>query len=856
MAKSDEEIDKISSGNIDDIFSSLGSSDDETEESDTINNSENITDDMRSKYMIDDSEDQSYNDTEEEENIEEDDPKEEDTEEEDPIVKEFDEEIVNVDVDKEESTEENESSKIDFDEDPFESLIVDNNNDNKSSENTEESVKDETDDEFDPLVSDFNDDIETEESIDEENIDEEPIKDNIESSDVDESAIQQTKETVEEPKPEEPKPEEPVVVIEDEEKASIEDIATIKAGDNVDANYNLKDYMIESFNKRIDETLTKYTRNEVLTYIEKFKNDNANKDMISQMYSEELLHYSEYIDFSSEEAKMSLWVIVGGKFADFIESQKAIGNIESSADSINLGKSNNEIEDPNIAEINKHKLDAENKYNEYKLDRTVFAIADEEEDDEASIFDDKRTLEKDFFNSPFYSILKEVMESDRMYDMSKIQMKVVINADTAYIPIVDFSTGIRVVCIDVNDVDQYHIHPMLLSRKTKFSYPVNNRTGVRVRMLYSDACVEKPEATLFALRKIIAFNYIKPKRKISLANNYVIAYTTEPKYIEMFEKGDSDSRMPENSTYYTPKPHNKSIGIIALNKKSERDRQAMRRNQAKQDTNRYSESDVRDYNINFVLSAEYICNDRLLVDPTISQENRHVEYLITQYNECNPVIIMDGLQTICACIIKEHYAKYGRSTRYSIEYECDRAGLVSPSVIALIDEHAGLELSTFRNGNNGPLNIDRNFILPPSRLKLDGVFDFERGRVDRRFMCGATISRHYPRELVSNYDLSTMDGVAEFLNSRGFKEFWEPSTVVYDVMPYVLNIIETSNLISDIHKVSLASLSDRNSADKDALLFAQEKLEYFKKLDKEHVGGLQRLLFGVIDMFISGEFNN
>ena len=638
-----------------------------------------------------------------------------------------------------------------------------------------------------------------------------------------------------------------------EEKEKIEEHSDIKAGDAVDSANDLKDFMIESFNKRVDEVLSKYTKDDVINYINKFKNDGKNKNIISDMHSTELLHYADYIDFQhDEEAMTSLWIIVGGKFADYIEQQKSEGKIDSSVEVINHGKVDDGIiEDPYLTDQLKHKHDNEDKYEQYKLDRTVFAIANEEEDDECSIFDDKKTLEKDFFDSPFYSILAEVMESDRICDMNKIKMKVIINADTSYIPVVDFNTGIRLICIDTNDVDQYHIHALMISRKIPFSF--GKEFNFRVRMLYSDNCKERPVATVFALRKLIGYKYIKDKRKVNISGNYVIAYTTEPKFIDMFEKGDVDSKMPENSTYYCSKPHNKAIGIIILDKKSERDRQAMRRNQIRMDTNQQQEVSVNDYDIHFVLSAEYICNDKRLVDPTIPQDQRHVQYVITQYNECNPVIIMDGLQTICACIIKEHYAKYGRGTKYSIEFECDRSNLLTPGVLKLIDDHNGLELSTYRN--SGPMEIVRTFTLPPSRLKLDGVFSFERGRVERRFMSPSTITSHYPRELTSNYDLSTNDGVCEFLKSRGFEEFWEPSMIVYDVMPYVLNIIETGSMISELHKISLSSLADRNSSDKDALLFEQEKLEYFKKLDKENVGGFQRFLFGIIDMFISGEFN-
>ena len=606
------------------------------------------------------------------------------------------------------------------------------------------------------------------------------------------------------------------------------------------------EFMINSFKSRVKDIYDRYNEDDLLNYIKDF-GDKDNKEVIKDLYIQEFVKYSTFVDFKKNpEAKSHLWVLVVGEFADMIEGMKHSGNIESEVIPDDHGVSNDIIPDENIEDIRMHKRQQDEKYSEYKLDRTIFNISEDEDEANSSIFDDKKTLHKDFYESEFYKIHKEVMTTDRFADMSKIKAEVIINERSSFIPIIDYSTGVRVICIDPTDTDQFHLNPVLIHRRVPFSF--GNVKGVKLRILYRDDCKNCPVAVISSLKKIVAFKYIKDRYKIALNRNYTIGYTTEPKFINLFNSGDPDSHSPENCATAHEKPFNLQIGIIILEKKSDSDRRAIRRNQIRRDLGQYEKVSVDDYNIQFVLSANIIKNDLRLRNPTLPAEERYVEYLITQYSECNPVIINDGLNVIAACIIKEHMRNYDAGTGYSISFEYDRDSLLSPAIIAMLDERDGVSPTLGAKPN--VLDVDGQFILPQSRLKLDGVFPFEKGRIDKRFFSPATIQRKYPRELWQNYDLSARDGRIEFIRSRGFEEFIHMKPVQFDIEPWALNAIYSSEMIRNITRVSMEMLADRNSEDTEAMLFKQSELEYIKSMGNTKVGTFQKLLFSAMDYIL------
>ena len=352
------------------------------------------------------------------------------------------------------------------------------------------------------------------------------------------------------------------------------------------------------------------------------------------------------------------------------------------------------------------------------------------------------------------------------------------------------------------------------------------------------------------MKKLIAFDYIKPRYKINIANNYVISYTTEQMYLDMFEKGDPDSKRPGSSTYYSPKPATNFVGVVVLDKKTEKDIKSVHRNQIYRDLNRMPDISVDNYDPQFILSARYIRNDLRLRNPTIPANQRFVEYIITQYTECNSVIVNDGIQVVCACIIKEHRLNYGPGTPYSISFEFDRDNLLTPAVVRMLDNRDGFELSMIKKCQ--PLECMQTFILPPSRRKLDGVLPSEKGRLDIRYFSPQGIQSRYreQRDLWSRYDLTTQQGRNEFIKSRGFEIFISPKYMTFDIMPECLMNIENGNVIRNIQKISITALSDRNSDDTINLLNKQKEMEYYKSLDQSELGTFQKFLINATNIML------
>ena len=611
---------------------------------------------------------------------------------------------------------------------------------------------------------------------------------------------------------------------------------------------SLADFMKKSFKKRVAEIQNAFTENALVNYLEGYSSKEDRK-LIQEQYCFEYGKYYKYVDFKNPNAKAALWILVAGEFAELIEQKKFNGEIQPIVETSNIGDDPNNIEDENITAIKEKRRKEATEQSKYGIDRCVWDIDDNIAEENTSIFDEQKDLFSEFKKTEFYGILTQVMESTRIADMSQIRCQVSIKESCGYYPIIDFSTGVRVICIDTEDSSQYNNHPLLFNRKLPFQFKVPKH-GIKTRIIYSDICRECAIAVVFALKKLIAFDYIKPRYKINIANNYVISYTTEQMYLDMFEKGDPDSKRPGSSTYYSPKPATNFVGVVVLDKKTEKDIKSVHRNQIYKDLNRMPDISVDNYDPQFILSARYIRNDLRLRNPTIPANQRFVEYIITQYTECNSVIVNDGIQVVCACIIKEHRLNYGPGTPYSISFEFDRDNLLTPAVVRMLDNRDGFELSMIKKCQ--PLECMQTFILPPSRRKSDGVLPSEKGRLDVRYFSPQGIQNRYreQRDLWSRYDLTTQQGRNEFIKSRGFEIFISPKYMTFDIMPECLMNIENGNVIRNIQKISITALSDRNSDDTINLLNKQKEMEYYKSLDQSELGTFQKFLINATNIML------
>ena len=684
----------------------------------------------------------------------------------------------------------------------------------------------------------------------------EPIK--IEESDNIDSASEEiheesTEEVKEESKEEKFETEKLEKVIEEMDKQETEqEVHNLSSEEKeyfeTESDGSLADFMKKSFKKRVAEIQSAFTENALINYLEGYSSKEDRK-LIQDQYCFEYGKYYKYVDFKNPNAKAALWILVAGEFAELIEQKKFNGEIQPVVETSDIGDDPNNIEDENITAIKEKRRKEATEQSKYGIDRCVWDIDDNIAEENTSIFDEQKDLFSEFKKTEFYGILTQVMESTRIADMSQIRCQVSIKESCGYYPIIDFSTGVRVICIDTEDSSQYNNHPLLFNRKLPFQFKVPKH-GIKTRIIYSDICRECAIAVVFALKKLIAFDYIKPRYKINIANNYVISYTTEQMYLDMFEKGDPDSKRPGSSTYYSPKPATNFVGVVVLDKKTEKDIKSVHRNQIYRDLNRMPDISVDNYDPQFILSARYIRNDLRLRNPTIPANQRFVEYIITQYTECNSVIVNDGIQVVCACIIKEHRLNYGPGTPYSISFEFDRDNLLTPAVVRMLDNRDGFELSMIKKCQ--PLECMQTFILPPSRRKLDGVLPSEKGRLDIRYFSPQGIQSRYreQRDLWSRYDLTTQQGRNEFIKSRGFEIFISPKYMTFDIMPECLMNIENGNVIRNIQKISITALSDRNSDDTINLLNKQKEMEYYKSLDQSELGTFQKFLINATNIML------
>ena len=797
--------------------------------------------------------------------------------------------------DKNEQTDSFKMSEIDNSSEPIDEKIEDNhsiseeNESNVSSESTKEEdiVSNEDSESEEKILEDLIDDgmkaiksesisNETSESV-EETTEEVEIKDvgfeedteseiaapttepiKIEESDNIDSASEEiheesTEEVKEESKEEKFETEKLEKVIEEMDKQETEqEVPNLSPEEKeyfeTESDGSLADFMKKSFKKRVAEIQSAFTENALINYLEGYSSKEDRK-LIQDQYCFEYGKYYKYVDFKNPNAKAALWILVAGEFAELIEQKKFNGEIQPVVETSDIGDDPNNIEDENITAIKEKRRKEATEQSKYGIDRCVWDIDDNIAEENTSIFDEQKDLFSEFKKTEFYGILTQVMESTRIADMSQIRCQVSIKESCGYYPIIDFSTGVRVICIDTEDSSQYNNHPLLFNRKLPFQFKVPKH-GIKTRIIYSDICRECAIAVVFALKKLIAFDYIKPRYKINIANNYVISYTTEQMYLDMFEKGDPDSKRPGSSTYYSPKPATNFVGVVVLDKKTEKDIKSVHRNQIYRDLNRMPDISVDNYDPQFILSARYIRNDLRLRNPTIPANQRFVEYIITQYTECNSVIVNDGIQVVCACIIKEHRLNYGPGTPYSISFEFDRDNLLTPAVVRMLDNRDGFELSMIKKCQ--PLECMQTFILPPSRRKLDGVLPSEKGRLDIRYFSPQGIQSRYreQRDLWSRYDLTTQQGRNEFIKSRGFEIFISPKYMTFDIMPECLMNIENGNVIRNIQKISITALSDRNSDDTINLLNKQKEMEYYKSLDQSELGTFQKFLINATNIML------
>lgn len=411
-------------------------------------------------------------------------------------------------------------------------------------------------------------------------------------------------------------------------------------------------------------------------------------------------------------------------------------------------------------EIEKIKEEDKRWYN-----KTVFS---DSVSDDFNEFMDEEDILQTFIESDMGRLIVEVK------NRTNLRTSVRISEDTLHIPFVDFETGVRVICIDCDEMSQMKVNLSNIAKQVPFHFKLDKKTERRYITLYSDCLSSKKriKATIRSLIKIVNRDNFDPNRIINLEGNYALFYTDNIPLIKEFES--------ENSVYPFGKPSTKQIAIIAMRGNDGRVKFTSR------DIIDYlshdKKTDLKSFNLYVAASARYIA---------IPQHNKKtVEYTITQYTELSPTIIKDGFDFIVSAIVKEHRANntvkdpnnlgFDFSTyNYSFIFEFDKTLLPSPSLEIWNDNNGFINMIY-----NSMYSIDYAYIRKPDfrQSAMDGW------RVDERLFLPISLSKRFGSEISkSGLNITIESNRIKFIEQMGFERIYQPKVIKFMLNPiYVL----------------------------------------------------------------------
>ena len=394
-------------------------------------------------------------------------------------------------------------------------------------------------------------------------------------------------------------------------------------------------------------------------------------------------------------------------------------------------------------------------------------------------------------------LINEFKESDLgkvIYDVCKrtgLNAKFTISEDTFEIPVVDFESGMRVICIDCNKVGQMKVQLAIMERQVEFAYPLPKGTKYGLAYLYSDCLTskERTKATIKNLIKIVNKEKFDGRRIINLAGNYTLFYTDSIPVIRSFEA--------ENSSYPQGKPCTKEIGIIALRHRSGKHEEFTAKDFMNY-LNKNYKMDMKNHNLYMVATARYIVKP----DPM----SKTVKYQITDYSELADSILMDGFDHIIGAIIKEHklnntvkdprflgtdFSQY----KYQFEYEFDPSTLPSPSLEIWWDnENFFKTFDSFEDGQG------KCFIrVPEYRTNTTDGY-----RKDPRLFLPIPFSKLFKADIEkSGVNVLNDNARRKFIEQLGFVESYYPRMKRFMLNPLKTMKLEFSSSIFAMTKVDL-----------------------------------------------------
>ena len=369
-------------------------------------------------------------------------------------------------------------------------------------------------------------------------------------------------------------------------------------------------------------------------------------------------------------------------------------------------------------------------------------------------FERERGLKEQFQNTDMAKFISDLSGE------SEVKCNLILNAKTYEIPVIDFETGIRVICADLSEGSITNVPFAELGNPKYIPFTFYNQVATEDEnrtfkkrpkdfswvILFSDSVAERHDATFWALMK-----YINPSKlayngqRIQLEGNLDFEYTTYDQFLR-----DFDVRC---SPCPGGKPRTGQLGIFAQWRSSTKStaRDVIKFQQMVNGmTNIATLNSVEDETGEFMAaSIKYI--------ERYNKESNRVIYTITEYVENVNCLIADGLAQCVRALLKEYmmnpnYAHIRNIEPYII-VECDPNNFTSPSIKNYVERGSLLPMndtmrqiiggSTFRPGKGVEQYLRYSYVRRPEYRTKDS----DSLRHDMRMFSAGTLIRTMTDEI-------------------------------------------------------------------------------------------------------------
>ena len=418
-------------------------------------------------------------------------------------------------------------------------------------------------------------------------------------------------------------------------------------------------------------------------------------------------------------------------------------------------------------------------------------------------FKRNESLLKSFESTDFYRFFCSLSQE------AEVEFKVIVNNKTMEVPIVDFASGWRFICCDLNDGDMFFAEFNMLAKCIPFSFKEQEYTDIgngelrqkaikfKTLILYSDSIRYRQDATFYALMKYVAPEKIAYKgSSVKLQDNLLVQYSTNDSYLRNFRQ--------RYSPFPAGKPKTGELGIIATWEDSMDGRTAM--SIAAQ---MYKDGNHQDLDSLQHERDQYMVASIAYIEKLVHFENttnKRVIYTITDYLEIGTCLLEDGFIQCIRALLKEYKIKFPMAIEAPfIKVELDPNNYFSPSLLKLISRGIFLPVDdTYRiitSGNSQmyrPQNVEKHLTKtyvrrPEYRPVVHGPEDEQRHDT-RMFNLGTLLADPNMRAAIekagmsisirdpSQKDLFLANIGYEYCHQFQVKEYYINQTIIASIM--------------------------------------------------------------------------